>query len=51
MLTEVHMHIDFEVENNDKDPKFKVGDCLSIPKFNNTSPKLCCYTKCSEEVF
>ena len=28
-------YIDFAVESNDKDPKFKVGDYLRISKYNN----------------
>ena len=27
--------IDFEVENNDKDPKFEIGDHRRISKYNN----------------
>ena len=28
-------YINFGVENNDKDPKFKVGDHVRIPKYEN----------------
>ena len=27
------MHIDFNIENNDKGPKFEVGDCVRISKY------------------
>ena len=34
------MHTDFSIENNDKDPKFEVGDCLRISKYWDTSQVL-----------
>ena len=38
------------VQSNDKDPKFKVGDCVMISKYKNISAKG--YTpNCSENVF
>ena len=33
------MRSDFDVENNDKDPKFKVHDRVRISKQKNTSAK------------
>ena len=30
---------DFDVENNDKDPKFKVGDHVRISKYKNIFAK------------
>ena len=43
-------YIDFGVENNDKDSKFKVVDHVRISKYKNVFPKV--YTlNCSEEVF
>ena len=42
-------YIDFNVENNDKDPKFEVGDHLRISKYKKKFVKG--YTpNCSEEV-
>ena len=42
-------YIDFNVENNDKDPKFEVGDHLRISKYKKNFVKG--YTpNCSEEV-
>ena len=32
-------YINFGVENNDKDPKFKVGDHVRIPKYENIFAK------------
>ena len=32
-------HFDFSVENNDKDPKFKVGGHIKTPKNKNSFPK------------
>ena len=32
-------YIDFGVENNDKDPKFGVGDHVRISKYKNSFPK------------
>ena len=29
------MYIDFDTENNDKDPKFKIGDIVKILKYKN----------------
>ena len=44
------MHSDFDVENNDKDPKFKVHDRVRISKQKNTFAK--CFTPYwSGEVF
>ena len=43
-------YIDFEKEVNDKDPKFKVGDNISIPKYKNIFAKGC-IPNWSEEVF
>ena len=43
-------YIDFEKEDNDKDPKFKVGDHVRISKYENIFAKV--YTpNWSEEVF
>ena len=43
-------HIEFDAENNDKDPKFKVGDHVRISKYKNIFAKG--YTNnCPEEVF
>ena len=43
-------YIDFKKEVNDKDPKFKVGDCVRISKYKNIFAKG--YTpNWSEEVF
>ena len=28
-------YIDFRIENNEKDPKFQVGDHVTISKYNN----------------
>ena len=33
------MYIDFDVENNDKDPKFKTGDHVRISKHKNIFDK------------
>ena len=33
-------YIDFGVENNNKDPKFKVHDNLRISKYKNTFEKI-----------
>ena len=43
-------HIDFCKENNDKDPKFQVGDHVRISKYKNIFAKGCTLN-CSEEVF
>ena len=32
-------YIDFKKELNDKDPKFKVGDCVRISKYKNILAK------------
>ena len=32
-------YIDFDVENNDKDPKFEVGDHVRISKYQNIFAK------------
>ena len=42
--------IDFDVENNDKDPNFEVGDHIRISKYRNISPKGCT-PNWTEEVF
>ena len=43
-------YVNFEVENNEKDPKFKVGDNLKISKYKKVFARA--YTpNCSEEVF
>ena len=43
-------YIDFKKEGNDKDPRFKIGDCVRISKYKNIFPKG--YTpNWSEEVF
>ena len=34
-------YIDGDVESNDKDPKFEVGDCVRISKYKNIFSK--CY--------
>ena len=44
------MRSDFDVENNDKDPKFKVHDRVRISKQKNTSAK-CFIPYWSGEVF
>ena len=28
-------YIDLEAENNDKDPKYKIGDCVRISEYKN----------------
>ena len=33
------IYIDFIKENNDKDPKFKIGDIVRISKYKNISSK------------
>ena len=46
----VNTYINTNKETNDKDPKFKVGDCVRISKYKNIFGKG--YTpNCSEEVF
>ena len=43
-------YVNFEVENNEKDPKFKVGDNLKISKYKKVFARA--YTpNWSEEVF
>ena len=43
-------HIDFNKENNEKDPKFKIVDHVRISKYKNIFAKS--YTpNCSEDVF
>ena len=44
------MHFDFDVENNDKDPKFKVHDRVRISKQKNIFAK-CFIPYWSGEVF
>ena len=44
------IYIDFGVENNDADPKFKVGDHVRISKYKNIFAEGC-VLNCSEEVF
>ena len=41
---------DVNVKSNDKDPRFKVGDGVRIPKYKNIFAKVC-NPNCSEEVF
>ena len=43
-------YIDFGIENNDKDPKFKVGDHVRISKYKNIFAKAY-VPNWSEEVF
>ena len=31
-----NIYFDFDVENNDKDPKFEVGDHAKMSKYENT---------------
>ena len=46
----ISTYIDFGIENNEKDPKFKVGDHVRISKYKNIFAE--CYTQnWSEEVF
>ena len=42
--------IDFDVEDNGKDPNFEVGDHVRISKYRNISPKGCT-RNWTEEVF
>ena len=43
-------YIGFIKENNEKDPKFKIGDIVRISKYKNILAKV--YTSnCSEEMF
>ena len=35
----IRMYIDFSKENNDKDPKFKIGDIFRISKYKNNFKK------------
>ena len=44
------IYIDFGKENNDKNPKVKLGDHVRISKYKNTSAK-CYVSYCSEEGF
>ena len=49
MLKIIHI-VDFSKEDNDKDPRFKVGDHVRISKYKNIFAEG--YTlNCSEEVF
>ena len=46
----ISTYIDFGIENNEKDPKFKVGDHVRISKYKNIFAE--CYNQnWSEEVF
>ena len=50
MLQSISTYIDSSKENNDKDPKFKIGDIVQIIRYKNIFPKG--YTpNLSEEVF
>ena len=50
MLQSISTYIDSSKENNDKDPKFKIGDIVQIIRYKNIFPKD--YTpNLSEEVF
>ena len=46
----INTHIDFGIENNDKDPKFEVGDHVWISKYRNIFVKGY-FPNCSKEVF
>ena len=35
----MNTHIEYGVENNDKDPKFKVGGCVRMSKYKNIFAK------------
>ena len=37
----VSIHVDLNVEKNDKDPKFKIDDHVRISKYKNTFAKVC----------
>ena len=37
----ISTYIEHDVENNDKDPKFKVGDNVTISKYKNIFAKGC----------
>ena len=43
-------YIDFDLEDNDKDPRFKTGDLVEIPKYGKTFVNLHALNR-SEEVF
>ena len=43
-------YIDFGIENNEKDPKFQVGDQVRISKYKNIFAK-CYTTNWSKETF
>ena len=38
-MVNISTYIDFDVENNDKDPKLKVGDCVLISKYKTIFAK------------
>ena len=38
-MVNISTYIDFDVENNDKDPKLKVGDCVLISKYTTIFAK------------
>ena len=44
------MYLDFNKENNNKNPKFKVVDNVRISKYENIFAKIQ-FSNCSEEVF
>ena len=46
----LNIYIDFDVENNDKDAKFEVGDHVRVSKYKNIFA-LGCTPNCSGEVF
>ena len=48
-MTLSHIYIDYAVEHNDNDPKFKVGDHVRISKYKNIFAKS--YTPNGSEVF
>ena len=43
-------YIDFDLENNDKDPRFKIGDHVEIPKYGKIFVNVHAPNR-SEEVF
>ena len=40
--------IDFDIKNNDKDPKFEVGDEVRIPKCKNVFEKVYTSNSCEK---
>ena len=43
-------YIDFDLEDNDKDPRFKIGDHVEIPKYGKIFVNVHALNR-SEEVF